>query len=137
MANATIFEHNLAGRRPATFFGLAVCLGMSGLGLSYAAPWYFMAVIMLTGAMLVWAIIANPQTGVKLTRSALSFYFRGRREDVSLSDIGSARIWNQMGSGTSALILMKSGKKMNIPAMCINRKFGDALQQTGIPVTFV
>jgi hypothetical protein len=132
--SADIYSHNLAGRRPATYFAVAVTGAAIAFGLHYNAPWYFHAPAITAGLMAVWAIISNPQTGIKLTRQSLHFYNRHHKRDITVAHIRSVKIDTDMDGGPSADLILANGEKVHIPSMCMNRDLAPALESLGIKV---
>jgi hypothetical protein len=129
-----IYTHNLAGRRPIMALVLFAGGVMIALGLHYQAPLYFHAPAALAISMALWAIVANPQTGMTLTARTLHFYNRHHKRDIRVSDIASVVIDRDMDGGPHASMVLKSGEKVHIPAMCMTRDLGSALRTLGIAV---
>jgi uncharacterized protein (DUF58 family) len=115
-------------------FAAVAALGMLAFGYAYDAPWYFLAIAGVTLAMALLAMIANPQTGLRMTRETIHFYHGRHTQDVAVSNIRSARIISHIDAGPSALLTLQSGEKIAIPAMCINGRFADALAKAGVAV---
>jgi hypothetical protein len=105
------------------------------VGLAYDAPWYFLAPVMLSLSMTIWAIIANPQTGTTLTKDRLHVYNRHHNRDIAVCEIRSVKIDNDMDGGTRADLVLASGEKIGISAMCMNINLGPALERLGVDVT--
>jgi hypothetical protein len=116
-------------------FGVGV-LFMVG-GFAYDAPAYFFAPVMLSLSMTIWAIIANPQTGTTLTKDTLQVYNRHHKRDIAVCEILSVKIDNDMDGGTHADLLIASGEKIGISAMCMNIDLGPALEALGVEVSYV
>jgi hypothetical protein len=129
-----IYSHNLAGRRPATYLMLAVTGAAIAFGLHHNAPWFFQAPAIVAGAMAFWTIIANPQTGLRLTKQTLHWYNRGHKRDIAVAQIRSVEIDSDMDGGPSADLVLSSGEKVHIPSMCMSRDLGPALESLGIKV---
>jgi hypothetical protein len=135
MHDKPIYSYNLSGRRPATIMMFAITILFIVAGLAYDAPWYFFAPVALSLFMAIWAIIANPQTGIILTKDTLHIYNRHHKRDVDVCEIRSVKIDNDMDGGTHADLLLASGEKIGISAMCMNIDLGPALESLGVNVT--
>jgi hypothetical protein len=132
MAGASHYTYHLSGRRPATIFVLGVSLAMLAFGAYREAPWYFLVPVGLSTAMALWAMIANPQAGSKLTADTLYFYNGSRQATIPIKDIASMKIskWSD-GPDTVALTL-KSGDIVDVPSMCADSKLAGALRELGV-----
>jgi hypothetical protein len=132
--NDPIYAHNLAGRRPIMALVLLVAAVMIALGMQHDAPWFFLAPAVLAVLMALWAVISNPQTGIKLTKTTLHYYNRDHKRDIAVAHIRSVKIDSDIDGGPSADLVLASGEKVHIPAMCMNRDLGPALESLGIKV---
>jgi hypothetical protein len=132
MGNKVIYTHQLSGRRPAMVFALAAGLAMAGFGWVYNAPWYFLAPALLVVAMAGFAIALNPLTGSRLTRQTLHFYNRDAKRDIPVSIIASVHIEAHLDGGPSAMLTLKSGEMVHVPAMCIDQRFEAAMATVGV-----
>jgi hypothetical protein len=132
MNDATLYQYRLSGRRPMTFFGLAVFFVMAATGIIYTAPWYFMAPVGMAGAMLIWAIAANPQSGSELTRDKLTYFYQGKTSSVHMADVVHMKVsrWSD-GPDTVALTL-RSGEVVHVPSVCADSKLAVALKDMGV-----
>jgi hypothetical protein len=134
MQETPIYAHSLAGRRPATIFALIVTILMIVFAFAYKAPSYFFIPLVISLVIALSALIANPQTGVRLTAQTLHFYNGRHKPDVAVADIRSAKIESDMDGGPHADLVLANGEKAHIPAMCVNRDLGPALESLGIEV---
>ncbi len=82
--------------------------------------------------MALWAIIANPQSGLALNAETLYFFNRSTQETVRITDIASMKVsrWSD-GPDTVALTL-KSGGMVNVPSLCADSKLSVVLRDLGV-----
>jgi hypothetical protein len=101
---------------------------MIGFAVHHAAPWYFLVPVGSSGAMTLWVIIANPQSGSVLNGETLYFFHQRKKETLRIADIFSMKVsrWSD-GPDTVALIL-KSGDTVHMPRLCADSKLAVALR---------
>lgn len=132
MNGPTLYTHRLSGRRPMTFFGFGVFVVMIVMGISDAAPWYFMAPVGVAGVMLIWLIFENPQSGSDLTSETLTFFHRKNRTAISIADIASMKVTRWTDGPDTVMLRLKSGDVVHVPSMCADSKLAVALKDAGI-----
>lgn len=132
MNDTPLYTYHLSGRRPITILVLCLSVAMIGFAVHHAAPWYFLVPVGLSGAMTLWAIIANPQSGSVLNGETLCFFHRSTQETVRINDIFSMKVsrWSD-GPDTVALTL-KSGGVVHVPSLCADSKLAVALRDLGV-----
>lgn len=129
---APLYAYRLSGRRAGTLFALGASIAMLAFGAHHAAPWYFLVPVGLAGAMALWAIIANPQTGSSLTAETLHVYNRGNSETVHIADIARMNITKWSEGPDTVAITLKSGDVVHVPSLCADSKLAIALRGLGV-----
>jgi hypothetical protein len=132
MNETPLYTYRLSGRRPMTVVVLCFSVAMLAFVAQHAASWYFLVPVLLSGAMALWAIIANPQTGATLDAETLHFFSQGTEETVQIADIASMKVsrWSD-GPDTVALTL-KSGDIVHVPSLCADSRLAVMLKDLGI-----
>ncbi len=113
-------------------FVLCFSVAMIAFVARYSDTWYFQIPVVLSAAVALWAIIANPQTGSTLTTQKLSFYNRSKPEDVLIKDIASMKVTNWTDGPDTVALTMKSRVVVHVPSMCADSKLAVALRELGI-----
>jgi hypothetical protein len=128
MTASPLYIYHLSGRRRGTIFALGVGMAMLALGISHAAPWYFLAPVALSLAMALWLIIANPQSGSVLNTETLYFFYRNKKETLRIADIASMKVTDWSDGPDTVAITLKSGDIVHVPSMCADSKLAVALR---------
>jgi hypothetical protein len=113
------YAYSEYSRRPITFVALALSLVMFMIGLSYAAPWYFFAPILIVAAMTTVMIVYNRQSGMTLSGSEIRLYSGQWVEQVAVSDIQEMHVTRWSDGAPSARLKLVSGKTVSIPGYCV------------------
>ncbi len=132
MSHAPLYTYRLSGRRPMTIFALGVSAAMLAAAIHYGASWYFYAPVGLGTAMLIWAIIRNPQSGAELNADALRFFHNGKEETVRLADIARMTASTSSDGPDTVALHLKSGKVVHVPSLCADSKLAPALRDLGV-----
>ena len=119
-----------------TFLGLVISAAMLAFAAYHAAPWYFLVPVALSGAMTIWAIIANPQSGSVLNAETLHFFHQSKEEIVPIADIASMKVSRWSDGPDTVTLTLKSGGKVHIPSMCADSKLAVALKDLGVEELF-
>ncbi len=132
MHEPTLYSYHLSGRRAGTIFVVILFMLMAVFGVSYGAPWYFLAPLALGGGMAIWAIIANPQTGSTLTAQHLSLFNRGEHETIDIADISHMEIRRWTDGPDTVILTLTSGRIVQVSSMCADSKLAVALRDLGV-----
>jgi hypothetical protein len=132
MKDAILYSYLLSGRRPAMIFVLGVSVMMLAFAAHYEAPWYFLVPVGLSAAMALWAIIANPQTGLTLNADTLHFFNRGTQETVHIKDVASMKVTKWSDGPDTVALTLTSGRIVHVPSMCADSKLAVALRELGV-----
>ena len=132
MIGTPLYTYHLSGRRAGTIFALGVSAVMVAVGVSYGAPWYFIAPVVLAGAMALWAIIANPQSGLVLNAEMLYFFHRSTKKTVRITDIASIKVSQWSDGPDTVAITLKSGGIVHVPSLCADSKLAAVLRNLGV-----
>lgn len=107
------FEYEETGRRPIIWFSLCVFLFLFWLAYTEGAPWWIWAVWSISGGMVVYMLIANPKSGMRITGSTLAYWAGGPRSTLTLSDIDHIVIedWSE---ATDVTIELTDGRSIEL-----------------------
>jgi hypothetical protein len=130
----TDYTYSENSRRPVTFVAFALSVAMGMFGVTYFAPWYFLAPVALAATMSGVMIVNNRKSGMELTGSALRLYAGNWVEHVAVSDIMVMDVTRWSDGAPSAALSLTSGKKIPIPGYCVGsvKSLEDALAARGI-----
>jgi hypothetical protein len=132
MTATPLYTYHMSGRRAVTVFALGVGAAMLGIGVGYNAPWYFFAPVGLAVAMLVWAIVYNPQSGCVLSADRLFFHNRGKEETLYFADTASITVRSWSDGPDEVSFHLKSGRVVHVPSLCADSKLAAALRDLAI-----
>jgi hypothetical protein len=133
MTQDPIHAHHQSGRRPLTLAMLAFAVGMVVLGLVYAAPWYWMAIVGLAALALLFMVWTNTQSGSLVTRDTLRFFHGKTDRTLRIADIAGLHIQRWSDGPDGVELELKSGERIDVPAEARGKGFVDALKQTDVP----
>ena len=132
MNEAPLYSYRTSGRRPGTIAAFCLFALILGFGITYGAPWYFLMPVGLFGLLIVWAIVANPQTGLVLTRYELQFFNRSTKQAVAVDDIAGMTVGQWSDGPDTVTLHLKSGQMVQVPSLCADSKLAPALRVLGI-----
>jgi hypothetical protein len=115
-----------------TVFALGVSILILGIAVRAESPWYVIAPVALALAMLVVAIILNPQSGSTLSAESLSFFHGGKEETILLADVATMKVSRWTDGPDQVTLHLKSGRVVDVPSLCADSKLVQALQGLGI-----
>ncbi|MEX0284070.1 MAG: hypothetical protein AB3N23_05620 [Paracoccaceae bacterium] len=111
------FEYRSDGRNPRTIAALAVAWVL--LLLAYvvlnAAPW-ILALLAATTLPAIRDLWMNPQSGLRLDETGLTWSSGRRTGEVALPEIAEIRLDRTWDFCIRASIVLKTGKKVRLPA---------------------
>jgi hypothetical protein len=132
MTGGPIYTYHLSGRRPVTVFAFGISLLMWAFVAQYAEPWYFQAPVGLAAAIALWAMIANPQTGSRLSAETLYFYSNDDTETVRIADIATMKVTFWSDGPDTVTLTLTSGRIIQVPSMCADSKLAVMLRELGV-----
>jgi hypothetical protein len=127
-----IYTYRLSGRRVMMVVALGVCAVMLAFAAYEGAPWYFYAPVGLAGAMALWAIIANPQSGSELNAQSLSFFYQGKTQTIPIADITAMKVTRWSDGPDTVALHLRSGETIHVPSLCADSKLAIALRDLGV-----
>jgi hypothetical protein len=121
-------------RRPVTIAAAALCLAMFCVGIAYQAPWYFLAPIILSGAMTFVMIVTNRQSGMNLAGNILHVYSGKWNEQILVDDIAQMQLTRWTDGAPSVVMVLKNSVRMSIPGQCFGsaKDLSEALASRGV-----
>jgi hypothetical protein len=133
MTQEPIHAHHQSGRRPLTLVMLAFAVGMVAVGIVYAAPWYWMAIVGLSALALLFMVWTNTQSGSLITAETLRFFHGKTDRTLRIDNITGLHVHRWSDGPDDVTLQLKSGEHIDIPADARGKGFIDALKQAGVP----
>lgn len=119
-----VFEQQ--GRRPIVILAALIGFGMTALGLFYGAPWYFVAVTLVSSLMALAIIVQNSRAGMRLEGDSLVLFKDGWSHVIDTGSIRQVRV-TQWTDGQPCIWIERDGAPpYRLPGYC----FGSATQLT-------
>lgn len=130
------YQYEENSRRPITVFAFMLSCAFLGIGISYSAPWYFLAPVLVSSAMALWMILANRVSGMQLVGSELLLYSGKWTQSITVSQIDAVRIKYWSESAPSVSLKLNDGSNVAIPGYCIGsaEEFAIAVSNRDISV---
>ncbi len=132
----TDYQYSEQSRRPMTIAALIVAAIMIATGVAYDAPWYFMAPVLLAGAMLTYMIAVNRKSGMELKDAKLRVYAGSWEESVSVSDVVTMKITRWMEGAPTIVLMLLNNKTLDIPGYCCGsaKDLSEAMASHGVSI---
>lgn len=131
-----VYEYRAVGRRPTVWAAAAVFLFLLVLALYNGAPWYVWAIWGPCAGMVLYMLICNPVSGLRLTEDRLTLSPWRTPQDIALRDIAQVEfiLWSD---STDVKLHLVDGTVIttfsgDIPP---RSSFTAELTRRGIPVT--
>jgi hypothetical protein len=105
---------------------------MVTLGLVYAAPWYWMAIVGLPTLALLFTVWANKRSGSRITAEILRFFHGKTDRTFHIADIAGLRVHRWSDGPNDVELQLKSGERVDIPADARGKGFVEALKTAGV-----
>ncbi len=117
--SAAAYYHRAAGRRMATLIALAAATCFLVFAALYNAPWWFYPPVLLAFAPAAWAVLSNPQSGMRLNAQQLTFFSGSWSRSVGVTEVASISITDWSEGPPTATINLKDGSGFDVPLMCL------------------
>jgi hypothetical protein len=130
------YTYSEQGRRPGTLLALALSAAMLAAGAIYAAPWFFLAPVVLATLMLLWMIVVNRKSGLSLTGDQFSMFAGQWHEVVPTSSIQSVKVVHWSDGAPMITLLVANCPGLTVPGYCFGsaEKLISALASRNIPI---
>ncbi|MCF2905276.1 hypothetical protein L0666_09765 [Octadecabacter sp. CECT 8868] len=102
------YEHQLSGRRPVMWLVLMGVLGFIGVAWGEPAPIFFWVILAATLGLVLWSLIANPISGLRISGDRLIIAPQQQNNEISLANVDYLKIDNRSDS-TEFVLYLKDG----------------------------
>lgn len=104
------YEYEVNGRRPVTWFPLAVFAFLFWIAWTQGAPWYIWTVWSVSCVMLLYLVVSNPRSGLRLTPETLVHWAGQRSATINLKEVDQVEI-KEFSDSTYVVIHMTDGRE--------------------------
>jgi uncharacterized protein (DUF58 family) len=134
--HALDYTYSEQSRRPATLLVLALSVAMLTVGWTHAAPWYFLAPVLLAFAMLLWMVIVNRKSGMSLTGDHMHLFAGEWHEVVPTAQIRSVKVVNWSDGAPTITLSIEGAPALSVPGYCFGsaNDLVRALESRGIEI---
>lgn len=91
----------------------AVCAFMAGLMVSHDVDFLIWLPVLFGSGLVLWALIRNPQTGLRITDDALILSPWQTRQVIPLAEIEAVK-YHEWSDSTDVYIWLKSGETVRV-----------------------
>jgi uncharacterized protein (DUF58 family) len=116
------YTYSEQSRRPATLLALALSVAMLTFGWTHAAPWYFLAPVLLAFGMLLWMVIVNRKSGMSVTGENLHLFAGEWHQVVPTAQIRSVKVVAWSDGAPTITLSIEGSPNLSVPGYC----FGSA-----------
>ena len=117
--NLAPFEYSERGRRPLTLAMATAGLGLAAVAAAYQAPWWVWPPFLAYLAMMLWLVLRNPVSGMRLTPDAWSFHGAGFERTLPVAQIREVRFTSWSEGPDTVRIKMTDGTLHEPPSRCL------------------